>query len=108
MALQTLQFWLKLLGCTYSFVQYCIARSQTTAQAIVRKYRTSVKYTCTTDEMATSYRTSTTKFRTMPSYCVVRSYDSLWRFHRTFTLILRSYDSLWGRRTIECANLCRP
>src|SRR3569833_758556 len=32
------------------------------------------------------------EFRTMPSYCVVRSYDSLWRFRRTLTLILRSYD----------------
>src|SRR6185312_14482485 len=34
------------------------------------------------------------EFGTMPSYCVVRSYDNLWRFRHTLTLILRSYDSL--------------
>uniref|UniRef100_A0A914DVW9 Uncharacterized protein n=1 Tax=Acrobeloides nanus TaxID=290746 RepID=A0A914DVW9_9BILA len=35
-----------------------IVFSQATAQAIVRSHRTSVKYTRTTDEMATSYRTN--------------------------------------------------
>src|SRR5437899_2455050 len=77
-----------------------------------------VKYNCTTDEMATSYRTSTmaeirtmsrrtfivrhaflcrTTLRTTKMHCrTMPSYDSLWRFHRTFTLIIRSYDSLWA------------
>jgi hypothetical protein len=39
---------------------------------------------------------------------------NLWRFHRTFTLILRSYDAcgavvlLLAFSTIKCASLCRP
>src|SRR5690242_20264591 len=60
-------------------------------------YRTKLSY----EYKIHSYdgRNGHNEFRTMPSYCVVRSYDSLWRFRRTLTLILRSYDSLWSRRT---------
>jgi hypothetical protein len=74
-------------------------------------HHTSVTYKRTTDEMVTSTMARTMSRRTLSyeasydknalSYDKVRqyhkfrttpSYNSLWRFHRTFTLILRSYD----------------
>ena len=45
-----------------------IGSPQATAQAIVRSHRTSVKYTRTTDEMATSYRTNFVRCHRTASY----------------------------------------
>jgi hypothetical protein len=64
-----------------------IARSQATAQAIVRKYRTSVKYTRTTDEMATSYHTSTAKFRHKLSYDRTTACGDSSYFYVNFTIV---------------------
>jgi hypothetical protein len=66
--LNNLKIFEKLRQKLYLGSPQAIALPQATAQAIVRSHRTSVKYTRTTDEMATSYRTKFVRCHRTASY----------------------------------------